>query len=60
MCCCQRMGARGRRTHCGTRGTVWVSELGVPISRGRDVTGFAQDDTGVDVALSEGQSRDIL
>ena len=28
----------------------WVGELGVPIYRGREVTGFAQDDTGVDVA----------
>ena len=26
------------------------------IYRGREVTGFAQDDTGVDVALSDGQS----
>src|SRR5437660_9508091 len=26
----------------------WVAELGVPIYRGREVTGFAQDDTGVD------------
>src|SRR5215216_2104752 len=34
----------------------WVDELGVPISRGREVTGFAQDDTGVDVALADGQS----
>jgi 3-(3-hydroxy-phenyl)propionate hydroxylase len=34
----------------------WVGELGVPIYRGREVTGFAQDDTGVDVALSDGQS----
>jgi 2-polyprenyl-6-methoxyphenol hydroxylase-like FAD-dependent oxidoreductase len=34
----------------------WVSELKVPIYRGRDVTGFTQDDTGVDVALSDGQS----
>ena len=32
----------------------WVGELGVKIYRGRDVTGFAQDDTGVDVALSDG------
>ena len=31
----------------------WVGELGVPIYRGREVTGFAQDDTGVDVELSE-------
>src|SRR6266446_3809559 len=34
----------------------WVDELAVPICRGREVTGFAQDDTGVDVALSDGQS----
>lgn len=32
----------------------WVEELRVPIYRGRDVTGFAQDDGGVDVALSDG------
>jgi 2-polyprenyl-6-methoxyphenol hydroxylase-like FAD-dependent oxidoreductase len=34
----------------------WVGELAVPIYRGRDVTGFAQDDTGVDVAVSDGPS----
>ena len=34
----------------------WVGELAVPIYRGREVTGFAQDDNGVDVELSEGQS----
>jgi 3-(3-hydroxy-phenyl)propionate hydroxylase len=34
----------------------WVGELAVTIYRERDVTGFAQDDTGVDVALSDGQS----
>ena len=34
----------------------WVSELAVPVYRGREVTGFAQDDTGVDVELSDGQS----
>ncbi len=34
----------------------WVSELAVPIYRGRAVTGFTQDDTGVDVTLSNGQS----
>jgi 2-polyprenyl-6-methoxyphenol hydroxylase-like FAD-dependent oxidoreductase len=28
----------------------------VPIYHGREVTGFAQDDTGVDVELSDGQS----
>ena len=34
----------------------WVGELAVPIHRGREVTGFAQDDAGVDVELSGGQS----
>jgi 2-polyprenyl-6-methoxyphenol hydroxylase-like FAD-dependent oxidoreductase len=34
----------------------WVGELAVPIYRGREVTGFAQDDTGVDVQLSDGTS----
>ena len=34
----------------------WVGELAVPIYRGREVTGFAQDDTGVDVELSDGES----
>jgi 3-(3-hydroxy-phenyl)propionate hydroxylase len=33
----------------------WVDELGVPIYRGRDVTGFAQDGAGVDVELSGGE-----
>ncbi|MGN5352340.1 FAD-dependent monooxygenase [Ralstonia sp. L16] len=33
----------------------WVSELGVPFYRARDVTGFSQDDTGVDVTLSDGE-----
>jgi len=35
---------------------AWVEELGVPIAREREVTGFTQDDTGVDVELSDGQS----
>jgi 2-polyprenyl-6-methoxyphenol hydroxylase-like FAD-dependent oxidoreductase len=34
----------------------WVGELAVPIHRGREVTGFAQDDTGVEVQLSDGES----
>src|SRR5436853_2295152 len=34
----------------------WVDELAVTIYRRREVTGFAQDDTGVDVELSDGQS----
>jgi 3-(3-hydroxy-phenyl)propionate hydroxylase len=35
---------------------AWVDELGVPTYREREVTGFAQDDTGVDVELSDGRS----
>jgi len=34
----------------------WVDELPVTIYRGREVTGIAQDDTGVDVELSGGES----
>ena len=33
----------------------WVAELTVPVHYGKEVTGFAQDDIGVDVALSDGQ-----
>ncbi|HEY7482304.1 MAG TPA: FAD-dependent monooxygenase [Gemmatimonadales bacterium] len=33
----------------------WVGELPVTFYRGREVTGFAQDDSGVDIALSDGQ-----
>lgn len=34
----------------------WVGELSVPIYQGREVTGFSQDDTGVDVELLDGRS----
>jgi 2-polyprenyl-6-methoxyphenol hydroxylase-like FAD-dependent oxidoreductase len=34
----------------------WVGELAVPIYRRREVTGFAQDDTAVDIQLSDGHS----
>jgi 2-polyprenyl-6-methoxyphenol hydroxylase-like FAD-dependent oxidoreductase len=34
----------------------WIDELGVPILREREVTGFTQDDGGVEVALSGGTS----
>lgn len=34
----------------------WVAELAVPIYRGREVTSFVQDPTGVDVELSDGRS----
>ncbi len=33
----------------------WVGELAVPIHRGSEVMGIAEDDTGVDVGLSDGQ-----
>src|SRR6187399_1569997 len=32
----------------------WITELNVPIHYGREVTGFVQDDVGVDVVLSDG------
>jgi 2-polyprenyl-6-methoxyphenol hydroxylase-like FAD-dependent oxidoreductase len=35
---------------------AWIAELPVRIYYGREVTGFAQDDAGVDVELSEGPS----
>jgi len=34
----------------------WVGELPVTFYRAREVTGFTQDDTGVDIAVSDGQS----
>jgi 3-(3-hydroxy-phenyl)propionate hydroxylase len=34
----------------------WLDELGVPFLRERQVTGFTQDDSGVDVTLSDGTS----
>ncbi len=34
----------------------WIEELGVPILRQREVVGFAQDEVGVDVELSDGTS----
>ena len=35
---------------------AWIAELPVRIHYGREVTGFAQDGTGVDVELSDGES----
>ena len=35
---------------------AWIAELPVRIYYGSEVTGFAQDDTGVDVELSDGRS----
>ncbi|KQU64559.1 MULTISPECIES: FAD-dependent monooxygenase [unclassified Rhizobacter] len=34
----------------------WVTELGVPILYGHDITGFVQHDAAVDVALADGRS----
>jgi 3-(3-hydroxy-phenyl)propionate hydroxylase len=34
----------------------WVDELKVPVYRGTEVTGFAQDADGVDVGLADGRS----
>ena len=34
----------------------WVEELAVPIYHGREFTSFAQDEAGVDIVLSDGQS----
>ncbi|WP_298373686.1 FAD-dependent monooxygenase [uncultured Bradyrhizobium sp.] len=44
-----------RQNHIERVLSEWAGELAVPIERGREVTGFAQDDDGVDVALSDGQ-----
>ncbi|MFZ0218039.1 MAG: FAD-dependent monooxygenase, partial [Candidatus Dormiibacterota bacterium] len=35
---------------------AWIADLRVRIDYGREVTGFAQDDSGVDVELAEGES----
>jgi 3-(3-hydroxy-phenyl)propionate hydroxylase len=35
---------------------AWIDELKVPIYRGCEVTGFAQNESGVDVALSDGRT----
>ncbi len=32
----------------------WIEELGVPVHRGREVTGFVQDGTGVEVEFTDG------
>jgi 3-(3-hydroxy-phenyl)propionate hydroxylase len=37
----------------------WVDELGVPIHRGRQVSGFVQHDTGVDVELIDVELVDV-
>jgi 2-polyprenyl-6-methoxyphenol hydroxylase-like FAD-dependent oxidoreductase len=45
-----------RQSHIERILAGWVNELAVPICYGIEVKGFAQDDAGVDVELSNGQS----
>lgn len=45
-----------RQNHIERILAEWVRELQVPIRYGTEVTGFAQDDGGVDVQLSGGRS----
>jgi 2-polyprenyl-6-methoxyphenol hydroxylase-like FAD-dependent oxidoreductase len=45
-----------RQRHIERLLAEWVGELSVAIYRGREVTGFAQDDAGVTVALSGDRS----
>src|SRR5690242_15597294 len=45
-----------RQSHIERILAGWVAELRVPIYYGREVSGFAQDDAGVDVQLAGGQS----
>src|SRR5687768_14528972 len=45
-----------RQRHIERILAAWVDELKVPIYRGREVTGFAQDDTGVNIELADGDS----
>jgi 3-(3-hydroxy-phenyl)propionate hydroxylase len=35
---------------------AWIAELPVRVRYGREVTGFAQDDAGIDVELADGES----
>ncbi|MBN9217532.1 MAG: FAD-dependent monooxygenase [Mesorhizobium sp.] len=44
-----------RQNHIERIMADWIGELGVPIYREREVTGFAQDEDGVDLELSGGQ-----
>lgn len=44
------------QTHVERILAEWVAELAVPMYREREVTGFTQDESGVDVELSSGES----
>ncbi|HEX3240755.1 MAG TPA: FAD-dependent monooxygenase [Solirubrobacterales bacterium] len=43
------------QTHIERIMAAWIGELGVPIEYGREVTGFAQDEAGVEVRLAGGR-----
>ncbi|UPJ44502.1 FAD-dependent monooxygenase [Bradyrhizobium sp. 40] len=45
-----------RQSHIERILADWVGELAVPIYRNREMTGFAQDETGIDVTLSGGET----
>jgi 3-(3-hydroxy-phenyl)propionate hydroxylase len=45
-----------RQKHIERILAVWVTQLEVPILYGREITGFVQHRTGVDVALADGHS----
>src|SRR5579871_3415371 len=45
-----------RQNHIERIMAEWVGELPVKFYRGREVTGFVQDETGVDIELSDGRS----
>lgn len=44
-----------RQNHIERILAAWAAELAVPIYRNREVTGFAQDETGVDMTLTGGE-----
>lgn len=45
-----------RQSHIERILAEWVEDLAVPVYRNSEVTGFAQDETGIDVALSGGKT----
>jgi 2-polyprenyl-6-methoxyphenol hydroxylase-like FAD-dependent oxidoreductase len=44
------------QTHIERMLAGWIEELGVPVYRGREVTGLTQNEAGVDVELKDGHS----
>ncbi len=49
-----------RQKHIERLLAEWVTELGVPIRYGADVTDFVQHDTGVEVSLADGRTLRAL